>query len=87
MHGSACGYGDILRTDAKDLNLAAKMFGRFTTGVVEGGILCDIPLLAIFTLLLPFAAICLNRFRIPLWSWFVWTAIIAVELSFYLSQR
>jgi hypothetical protein len=25
-----------------------------------------------------------NRFRFPLWSWFAFTALVAVELAYYL---
>jgi hypothetical protein len=27
------------------------------------------------------------RFRFPLWSYFAWTALIAIELAYYLTLR
>jgi hypothetical protein len=44
----------------------------------------SIPLLAPMTFLLPIAVGCLTRFRFPLWSWFAFTALVAVELAYYL---
>jgi hypothetical protein len=43
-----------------------------------------VPVAVVITLLLPFAVGCLSRFRFPLWSYFVWTALVAAELAFYL---
>jgi hypothetical protein len=45
-------------------------------------IACPIPMVA--TLLLPLAVGCLTRFRFPLWSYFVWTSLVAAELAYYL---
>ena len=43
-----------------------------------------IPIAWLITFMLPFALGCLTRFRFPLWSYFVWTALIAAELAYYL---
>jgi hypothetical protein len=43
---------------------------------------CPIPL--VLTALLPLGIGLLTRFRFPLWSYFVWTALVAAELGYYL---
>ena len=43
-----------------------------------------LPIPVLLTFLLPVAIGCLNRFRFSLWSWFVWTALVAAELAYYL---
>jgi hypothetical protein len=43
---------------------------------------CPIPFA--LSLLIPFAIAPFTRFRFPLWSYFAWTALIALELAYYL---
>lgn len=47
-------------------------------------IICNIPVLFAVTSLLPAAVAPFTRFRFPLWSYFVYTAVLAVELAYYL---
>jgi hypothetical protein len=47
------------------------------------GTLC-VPLLLAISCFLPLAAVL--SFRFPLWSYFAWTALIALELAYYLSR-
>jgi hypothetical protein len=43
-----------------------------------------VPLSILVTLFAVPAWGCLNSFRFPLWSYFVWTALVAAELAYYL---
>jgi hypothetical protein len=43
-----------------------------------------VPIPFAVTILLPFSVAPLTRFRFPLWSYFVWTALVAAELAYYL---
>jgi hypothetical protein len=43
-----------------------------------------IPIAWYLSALMPIAVGCLTHFRFPLWSYFVWTALVAAELAYYL---
>jgi hypothetical protein len=50
----------------------------------EHVILAVIPIPVLLAVLIPFSIGCLTSFRFPLWSYFAWTAMVAVELAYYL---
>ena len=54
-----------------------------SAGAIYSRLLLPIPMLLL--LVLPFAIASLSRFRLPLWSWFAWTALLAGGLTFYLN--
>jgi hypothetical protein len=43
-----------------------------------------LPIAALLTCLIPLAIAPFIRFRFPLWSWFAFSALVAVELAYYL---
>jgi hypothetical protein len=44
----------------------------------------SIPIPMAVSFVFPFIVAPFTRFRFPLWSYFAWTALVAVELAYYL---
>lgn len=58
---------------------------RSEIGPSVHGVILQLPIPGLITLFLPLAIGPFFRFRFPLWSYFVFVAVIAGELAFYLA--
>ena len=53
-------------------------------GQVAGTTYCSFPIAAVLAALAPFSIASFTGYRFPIWTLFAWTALIAVELAYYL---
>ena len=71
-----------LATNAGDLSpLSARL--RFTE-LVPGYWMIEVPILLLITAMIPLVVGSLIRFRFRLWQYFAFTAIVALELAYFL---